>query len=85
MKCFKCSGRHDVAVCYFQNRDSGNLLQPQEDHSTTSNLINIPKNDSIFFQTARAKVSLVDEKNCQNFRIVFDKGSQLSYIRPQAA
>ena len=85
MKCFKCSGRHDVAVCYFQNRDSGNLLQPQEDHSTTSNLINIPKNDSIFFQTARAKVSLVNEKNCQNFRIVFDKGSQLSYISPQAA
>ena len=36
MKFFKCSGRHHVAVCTFQNRDSGNLLQPQEDHSTTS-------------------------------------------------
>ena len=85
MKCFKCSGHHHVAVCYFKNRDSGNPLQPQEDHSTTSNLINIPKNDSIFFRTALTKVRLVDEKNCQNFRIVFDKGSQLSYIRPQAA
>ena len=36
IKCFKCSRRHHVAVCTFQNRDSGNPLQPQEDHSTTS-------------------------------------------------
>ena len=33
MKCFKCSGRHHVAVCTFQNRDSGNPLQPQKDHT----------------------------------------------------
>ena len=85
MKCFKCSGRHHVAVCTFQNRDSGNPLQPQEDHSTTSNLINVPKNDSIFLQTARSEISSVDKRNCQNFRILFDNGSQLSYISPQAA
>ena len=85
MKCFKCSGCHHVAVCAFQNIDSGNPLQLQEDHSTTSNLINVPKNDLIFLQTARAKASSVDERNCQNFRILFDNGSQLSYISPQAA
>ena len=84
MKCFNCSGRHHVVVCTFQNRDSGNPLQPQEGHST-SNLINVPKNDSIFLQTARAKVSSVDERNCQSFRILFDNRSQLSYISPQAA
>ena len=61
MKYFKCSGHSHVAVSNFQNRDSSNHLQAQEDHSTTSNLINIPKNDSIFLQTEWAKVSLVDE------------------------
>ena len=85
MKCFKFSGRHHAAVRTFQNIDSGNPLQPQEDHSTTSNLINVLKNDSIFLQNARAKVSSVDGRNCQNFRILFDNGSQLLYISPQVA
>ena len=85
IKCFKCSRRHHVAVSTFQNRDSGNPLQTQEDHSTTSNLIIVPKNDSIFLQTIRAKVSSADERNRQNFRILFDNGYQLSYISPQAA
>ena len=85
MKCFKGSGRHHVAVCTFQNRDSGNPLQPQENHGTTSNLINVPRNYSIFLQTTRAKVSSVDDRNCQNFRILIDNGSKLSYISPQAA
>ena len=76
----KCSGRHHVAVCTFQNRDSGNPWQSPENHSTTSNLINVPKNDSIFLQ-----VSSVDESNCQNLKILFDNRSQLSYISPQAA
>ena len=58
-----CSGRHHVAVCTFQNRDSGNPWQSPENHSTTSNLINVPKNDSIFLQ-----VSSVDESNCQNLK-----------------
>ena len=58
---------------------------PQEDQSITSNLINAPKNNSIFLQTALVKVSLVDERNCQNFRILFDNRSQLLYISPQAA
>ena len=85
MKCFKCSGRHHVAACTFQNRHSGNPLRLQEDHSTTSNLINVPKNDSIFLQNAQAKVRLVDERICHTFRTLFDSGTQLSYISPQAA
>ena len=80
-----CSGRHHVAVCTFQNRDSGNPWQSPENHSTTSNLINVPKNDSIFLQTARSEISSLDKRNCQNFRILFDNGSQLSYISPEAA
>ena len=65
--------------------ETGNPLQPQEDHGTTSNLINVPRNDSIFLQTTRAKVNSVDERNCKNFRILIDNGSNLSYISLQAA
>ena len=85
MKRFKSSGHHDFAVCTFQNKDCGNPLQPQEDHSATSNAINVSRNDSVFLQTARAKITSVDKRNCQNFRILFDNGSQLSYISPQGA
>ena len=60
MKYFKCGGRHHVAVCTFENRDFRDPLELQENHSTTSNLINVPKNDSIFLQTARVKVSSVN-------------------------
>ena len=49
------------------------------------NLINVPKNDSIFLQNAQAKVRLVDERICHTFRTLFDSGTQLSYISPQAA
>ena len=63
MKYFKCSGRHHVAVYTFENRDSRDPLELYENHSTTSNLINVPKNDSIFLQTARAKLSSVNERN----------------------
>ena len=60
-------------------------MQPLEDNSTTSNLINVQQNDLIFLQITRKKVDLVDERNCQTFRILFHNGSQLSYISPQAA
>ena len=49
-------------------------IETQEDHSAISNLINVPKSDLIFLQTARAKLSSVDERNSQNFRISLDNG-----------
>ena len=38
---------------------------------TFQNRVNVPKNDSIFLQTAPTRVISVDEKNCQKFRILF--------------
>ena len=46
--------------------------------------MNVNKIDSILLQTARAKVCSTDEKECQNLRLLFDSGSQLSYISPRA-
>ena len=85
MKFWKCSWCNHVAVCTFQNRDSGNPLQPEENNGTSSHLINVPQNYLIFLQTTRTKVGLADEKNCQTFGILFHNWSQLSYISPQAA
>ena len=75
IKCFECKGRHHLAVC-------------EEIHSkeknTESNVSLVIDRNQILLQTARARVSSVDDKNFANLRILFDSGSQLSYISPRA-
>jgi len=39
---------------------------------------------NVLLQTAKAKVSSVDERKCANFCILFDSGLQHSYITPEA-
>ena len=46
--------------------------------------INLSQFNNVLLQTARAKVYSVNEKQCKNLRILFDSGSQLSYITPRA-
>ena len=46
--------------------------------------VDLFKNKSVLLQTARAQVSSVDERKSKNMRILFDSGSQLSYISPRA-
>ena len=41
------------------------------------------KHNPVLLQTSRANISSVDEKNKKNSRIMFDTGSQLSYISPK--
>ena len=38
---------------------------------------------TVLLQTARAKVSDINNQNLEHFRILFDSGSQLSYISPE--
>ena len=106
LKCYKCEGRHHVAVCTFkpskeptdnscknpppeeiESKEDTPELSHQGVVSNTiygNSLINVNKNNCILLQTARARISSVDEKKCENLRILFDSGSQLSYISPQA-
>ena len=47
-------------------------------------MITVSKVNTVLLQTARANISSVNENRCENLRILFDSGSQLSYISPSA-
>ena len=67
-KCYRCkSSDHHTAICMAENQDSSNLLVAGE-----KNLV--------LLQTARAVISNVDETAQVGVRILFDSGSQRSYV-----
>ena len=76
IKCYKCSGRHHLAVCYHNGGDPPNNKETSCQHvgSTSSNY-------SVLLQTAHVNIR---NRNITSFaRILFDNGSQLSYITPE--
>ena len=76
IKCYKCSGRHHLAVCYHNGGDPPNNKETSCQHvgSTSSNY-------SLLLQTAHVNIR---NRNITSFaRILFDNGSQLSYITPE--
>ncbi|XP_057298583.1 uncharacterized protein LOC130629417 [Hydractinia symbiolongicarpus] len=83
-KCFKCKGRHHVSICNKGNRDQDSNDQ-NEGEGTSNNVANTECDfNAVLLQTASAEI-FSDDKNCHRFRILFDSGSQMSYISPQAA
>ena len=84
--CFKCKNRHHVAICDKKN-DSSSIPSNSQGTSTNNDngSVNFTSNgNNVLLQTARAKVSSIDEKKCENLRILFDSGSQHSYISNEA-
>ena len=93
-KCFKCNGKHHSAICVkspekdIESKD--NPDNPTENKETassttkTSTTTFIGDGNNVLLQTARAKVSSTNERKCENLRILFDSGSQHSYISPAA-
>ena len=77
-KCFKCGGRHNFAICTFNN----NRDEDKKSESASAN-VNLAKIDSVLLQTGRAKISSVDEHKSAEVRILFDSGSQQTYISPE--
>ena len=53
----------------------------QEPHETQNSYASA--GSTVLLQTARAKVSDINNQNLEHFRILFDSGSQLSYISPE--
>ena len=93
INCFNCRKNHHVAICFYESShkpvDKNFTYDQKSFHANVANPsegsgINLFKSNNVLLQTARAQVSSVDEKNCQNLRILFDLGSQLSYISPKA-
>ena len=78
IKCFKCGKRHHVALCAEKNQGQNT------GENNTSNLYvgGMMKNDRcVLLQTAKAKIfSPRCPSNEVNVRILFDSGSQKSYV-----
>ena len=76
IKCYKCSGRHHLAVCHHNGGDPPNNKETSCQHvgSTSSNY-------SVLLQTAHVNIR---NRNITSFaRILFDNGSQLSDTTPE--
>ncbi|XP_066910124.1 uncharacterized protein [Clytia hemisphaerica] len=92
-KCFKCGGKHNNAICTFKKKDESKndsqspaptppaTTQKTEPDTTTSNLTSA-KFQTVLLQTAVAKIK--NGKNSENLRLLFDSGSQQTYISPEA-
>ena len=57
---------------------------PSDSKQSHHAILNLSKVNAILLQTARAKVMSPNNGEATNMRILFDSGSQLSYITPEA-
>ena len=95
ISCYKCKENHHAAVCLLveniepkkQEINEAKVPQAKNDNKVENNdqigLLVTGRNVGLL-QTAVAKVCDVEEKRFASLRILFDSGSQGSYITPEA-
>ena len=78
IQCFKCSGRHHLAVCNSSMADSSNIPAG----ATASPALHIGSGMHVFLQTAQVNVSIPwkELSHILIVRSIFDTGAQRSYI-----
>ena len=79
MKCFICTRRHHMSICDFETTGVD-----ESSTNVASGYLKVNHINSVLLQTARASVLSTDEKHSSNLRILFDSGSQNSFISPRA-
>ena len=79
IKCFECGKDHHAAVCMPVTTDPQVPVVEDETNVTISTT-----NKISLLQTAIAEVFNVQENKSMTLRVLFDSGSQLSYITPSA-
>ena len=97
--CFNCKRRHHVSICLHkknENHENKHSIENRENQTNEfhTNVAPASNNEgdfsmscdenNILLQTARAHVLSTDGNKNANLRILFDSGSQLSYISPRA-
>ena len=82
MRCSNCRGKHHPGICHKSSDHSTTQEEiPSMTSSSTSKSMYTDVNTPILLQTARAVVLNPDNTNqCMTVRILFDGGSQRSYI-----
>ena len=72
--CHKCQGRHNISICPSSLKKKGrtDIEKTHNGHVSSCN--------GILLQTAKAKVSDTNNLSTINARVLFDSGSQRSYV-----
>lgn len=93
-RCFHCKGKHHAALCektysFKKNDENDSRNSEHENENSSTNVspanVNIASDrNNVLLQAATATVTSCDQKSSAKLRILFDSGSQLSYITPPA-
>ena len=75
-KCKKCSAKHNISVCSSQAIPVATLVEELQNTNTTANF----DNKNILLETAYAKLSSFNSNKTNDVRIIFDTGSQKTYV-----
>ena len=90
-KCFKCSEKHHISICskdqnynHVWKSEEKNKQEVATDtkHNLLNNHLSNQKSNGLL-QTAQANVQSLNGKRGINGRLLFDSGSQRSYIREE--
>ena len=81
INCYHCKGKHHLAVCNTKFSEPEQNFQKKETLHSNSN-VSVNSCASVLLQTAYSKVKNNVNNSSQSARILFDSGSQLSYITP---
>ena len=79
--CFKCrSPHHHTAICETELRRNADPPLPSHEEKDVSGINLVNSRTSVLLQTANAVVSDNAEKRCFPIKILFDSGSQKTYV-----
>ena len=78
--CNKCGGKHNIAICTFLKNKTNPSPSLSTTNAKTSTNFSSDKNN-ILLQTASVSVCGVDNNKLDNVPLLFDCGSQRSYVR----
>ena len=76
-KCKKCSAKHNISVC---SRQAVPITTPGEELQNANTTLANFNNKNILLQTAYAKLSSFNSNKTNVVRILFDTGSQKTYV-----
>ena len=77
-KCKKCSAKHNISVC---SRQAIPVATPVDELQNTNTALANFNNKTILLQAAYAKLSSFNSNKANDVRIIFDTGSQKTYVR----
>ena len=77
-ECKKCSAKHNISVC---SRQAIPVATPVDELQNTNTALANFNNKTILLQAAYAKLSSFNSNKTNDVRIIFDTGSQKTYVR----